>query len=303
MAVKYEIKEYSVFGKCVCIDNGVMELYVTVDIGPRIIKLNLKGKENMMFNDEKLAIYHDEPNLKDMFGADARWYIYGGHRFWISPEKHPETYYPDNEPVAYDIKENVFTFYAPKQIFTGWQETMIVTVSESKAEASVEHVLTNMSERTQTGAIWGLNVTDKGGKAYVAQATEDTGLLANRTLMLWPYNVMTDKRFYMDDTYVGLAQETDAKAAFKIGVNNTRGKAVCVNHGTAFCISTDYIPGAVYPDNGCSCEMYSCANFLEVETLSPLYTLNPGESCRHTEHWSLFPEEATDVKKLAQYLA
>lgn len=303
MAVNYEVKNYSSFGKCVCITNGALELYVTVERGPRIIKLNLVGKENMMFNDDTLAIYHDEPNLQDMFGKGARWNICGGHRFWVSPEKHPETYYPDNDPVEYTVEGNVFTFYAPKQVFTGWQETTIVTVDETAAKASVKHVLTNMSDRTQTGSIWGLNVTDKGGKAYVKQATEDTGLLANRTLMLWPYNVMTDKRFFMDDDYVGLAQDTEAALAFKIGVNNTNGVAVCANHGTALRITAPYIPGASYPDNGCSMEMYSCNNFLEVETLSPLYTLKPGEACEHTETWELFEEPSQDIKDLHKYFA
>lgn len=301
MAVKYEVKEFSTFGKCVCIENDKMELYVTVDIGPRIIKLNLKGKENMMFTDDNLSIVHDEPNLKDMFGKDKAWHIYGGHRFWVSPEKHPETYYPDDQPVAYEVCGSKFTFYAPKQIFTGWQETLIITVDENEAKAEVKHVLTNMSDRTQEGAVWGLNVTAKGGKAFVKQASEETGLLANRTLMLWPYNVMTDKRFYMDDEFVGLAQDVNAEKAFKIGTNNTYGTAVCVNNGTAFKITWDYIHGAKYPDNGCSCEMYSCADFLEVETLSPLYTLKPGEACEHIEKWELFSENSTDIENLKKH--
>lgn len=301
MALNYEIKEYSTFGKCVCIDNGKMELYVTIDIGPRIIKLNLKGKENMMFNDTEHKIFHNESNLQDMFGKDKAWYIYGGHRFWVSPEKHPETYYPDNESVSYEVDGNVFTFYAPKQVFTGWQETMVITVDENEAKASVKHVLTNMSERTQKASIWGLNVTDKGGKAFVKQANDQTGLLSNRTLMLWPYNVMTDKRFYMDDEFVGLAQDVNAEKAFKIGTNNTPGVAVCVNHGTAFKITWEYVKGAEYPDNGCSCEMYSCANFLEVETLSPLYTLKPGEVCELVENWELYPENSTDITDLKKY--
>lgn len=301
MALNYEIKEYSTYGKCVCIDNGKMELYVTIDIGPRIIKLNLKGKENMMFNDTEHKIFHNESNLQDMFGKDKAWYIYGGHRFWVSPEKHPETYYPDNDPVAYEVDGNVFTFYAPKQVFTGWQETMVITVDENEAKASVKHVLTNMSERTQKASIWGLNVTDKGGKAFVKQANEETGLLSNRTLMLWPYNVMTDKRFYMDDEFVGLAQDVNAEKAFKIGTNNTPGIAVCVNHGTAFKITWEYVKGAEYPDNGCSCEMYSCANFLEVETLSPLYTLKPGEVCELVENWELYSENSTDITDLKKY--
>lgn len=301
MALVYEVKEFSTFGKCLCINNGVMELYVTVDVGPRIIKLNLVGKDNMMYNDVDRIIYHNEPNLEDMFGKDKAWYIYGGHRFWISPEKHPETYYPDNDPVKYEIEGNKFTFYAPKQIFTGWQETLVVTVDENEAKAEVKHILTNMSDRTQKAAIWGLNVTDKGGRAFVKQATEETGLLSNRNLILWPYNVMTDKRFFMDDEFVGLSQDVNAELPFKIGTNNTHGIAVCVNHGTAFKIAWDYIHGAEYPDNGCSMEMYSCSSFLEVETLSPLYTLKPGEACEHVEKWELFPENSTDICDLKKY--
>lgn len=302
MAVKYQIKKYSTFGRCVCIGNGKMELYVTIDRGPRIIKCNLVGKDNMMFNDPSFSIHHDEPNLKDMFGADAVWNIYGGHRFWVSPEKHPETYYPDNEPVEYTADGNIFTFYAPKQIFTGWQETVTVTVDPKAARVAVRHVLTNMSERAKTGAIWGLNVTDKGGKAFTAMAAEDTGLLANRVLMMWPYNDMTDKRFTMNDELIGVSQSVKAAKPFKIGLNNTAGKSVLLNHGTAMVIAADYLPGAVYPDNGCSVEMYSCKDFLEVETLSPLYELEPGESCEHTEYWELFEEEKKDAATAAKYL-
>ncbi len=302
MAITYEVKPYLTFGNCVCIDNGAMELYVTVDIGPRIIKLNLKGKENMMFTDPEGSIFHNQPNLQEMFGEGSAWYIRGGHRFWVSPEAHPVTYYPDNEPVDYEVDGNVFKFYAKKQVFTGWQETTIITVDQTEAKAEVKHVLTNMSDIAKTGSIWGLNVTAKGGKAYAKQAAEETGLLANRTLMLWAYNEMTDKRFYMDDTYIGLAQDVHAQKAFKIGFNNTNGKAVCLNNDTAFIIASDYIHGASYPDNGCSCEMYSCNNFLEVETLSPLYTLQPGECCEHIETWQLVPANCTEKPDLAKYL-
>ena len=301
MAVKYEVKKFLNFGKCVCIENDSMELYVTVDIGPRIIKLNLKGKENMMYCDEERSILRDAASVEDMFGKKSVWYIYGGHRFWLSPEKFPETYYPDNEPVPYTVDGNKFTFYAPKQRFTGWQETMILEFHETDAKVSVKHVLVNMSDRTQTASIWGIKVTDKGGVAYVKQANEDTGILSNRNLILWPYNVMTDARFYMDDEYLGLKQDTNAKKAFKFGSNNTNGITLCINHETAFKITTEFVKGAEYPDYGCSSELYSCADFLEVETLSPLYTLKPGESCEHTEIWELYDEKSTDIGYLKKY--
>ena len=41
-----------------------------------------------------------------------------------------------------------------------------------------------------------------------------------------------------------------------------------------------------YPDFGCSFEMFTNADFLELETLSPLVELRPGQSVTHTENWS-----------------
>lgn len=302
MAINYEIKEYLNFGRCVCIDNGAMEMYVTIDIGPRIIKLNLKGKNNMMFNDVDRKSFKDNECLKEMFGKDRTWYIYGGHRFWVSPESLPVTYYPDSDPVDYKVNGNVFTFTPPVQIYTKWQEVLEITVDENKAAAKVRHILKNCAEKEQTGAIWALSVTAAGGKAVISQAKENTGLLPNRTLMLWPYNNMTDKRFYMDDNYYCVSHDKDAKVAFKIGTNNTKGTHICVNNETVFKKSCEYIEGASYPDNGCCTEIYTDARILEVESLSPLYTLKPGETCEHVENWELYEEKSTKLEDVVKYL-
>ncbi|MBI3578729.1 MAG: hypothetical protein HY089_04865, partial [Ignavibacteriales bacterium] len=47
-------------------------------------------------------------------------------------------------------------------------------------------------------------------------------------------------------------------------------------------------PNEMYPDFGCNMEIFTNAKMLEVESLSPLATLEPGESITHEEHWHLF---------------
>ena len=64
-----EVK-YKNFGKCLEISNDIMEVYVTVDIGPRIIKCNLKGRENLMFEDVERNFSND---VSSMFGEDKTW--------------------------------------------------------------------------------------------------------------------------------------------------------------------------------------------------------------------------------------
>ena len=66
-----EVK-YKNFGKCLAISNDYMEVFVTVDIGPRIIKCNLKGRENMMFEDVERNFSND---VSSMFGEDKTWKI------------------------------------------------------------------------------------------------------------------------------------------------------------------------------------------------------------------------------------
>ena len=44
---------------------------------------------------------------------------------------------------------------------------------------------------------------------------------------------------------------------------------------------------AKYPDFGSNFEIFANDNFLELETLSPLLTVAPGDSIEHVEEWYL----------------
>ncbi len=302
MAITVREENYMNFGRCLYIANEKQEMRVTLDIGPRIISYNLIGKGNMMFTDTERLSVRNNDEFKSVYGKDKAWYIYGGHRFWVSPEEYPVTYYPDNDKVEYTVKGNVFTFTPPVQEVTLWHQIIEITFHETDAKADVLHILKNTSPDEKQGSIWALSVTAPGGRAFQMMAQEDTGLLANRTLVLWPYNNMTDKRFYMDDKYIALAQDSKAEKSFKIGTNNTSGSVICLNNNTVFKKEFTYIQGACYPDNGCSVEVFTNDLMLEMETLSPLYTLKSGEECRHLERWSLTDCESSQVCDVVKFL-
>jgi hypothetical protein len=297
---------YKNYGKILSISNGIQEIYVTIDIGPRIIKYNLIGEPNVMFNDLNREINHGEKAITDFFGEGKTWNIYGGHRFWVSPEALPETYYPDDEPVEYSVLGNTITFQPPVQRATGWKETITLKVSEDTAEVEVHHALENTSDAAKTGAIWALSVMAPGGVSAIRQADEETGFLPNRTLILWPYNNLADKRFILENDFIFLKQDAAAEKAFKIGTNNTKGKLAYLNNGTVF--QKRYTPDhakETYPDNGVSTEIYTNAKFLEMETLGALKTLRKGEKTFHTENWSLTKlseKETGDYNVLKKYL-
>jgi hypothetical protein len=62
------------------------------------------------------------------------------------------------------------------------------------------------------------------------------------------------------------------------------------------------VPGAAYPDLGCSTEVFTNAQMLELETLGPLVRLPPDGAVEHVEQWHLFrtvraPASDADVEQ------
>ena len=75
--------------------NGEVELVITGDIGPRIIRYGFVGGRNL---------FHEFTGQMGKSG-ESTWQNRGGHRLWVAPEEAPPspvTYALDNFPV--DIK-------------------------------------------------------------------------------------------------------------------------------------------------------------------------------------------------------
>ncbi|MCL1859267.1 MAG: hypothetical protein FWF92_08555 [Oscillospiraceae bacterium] len=286
--------EYKNYGKCKVISNGLFEMYVTVDIGPRIIKVNLTGKENLMFNDIDRAMCED---VSSVFGEGKNWYIYGGHRLWVSPEDMPKTYYPDNEPVGFKINANKILFTPPPQKVSDLQHSIEIEIYEDKACAKITHKIVNIGKKEVTGAIWALSVMAPGGTVICPQPDEDTGVLGNRCIALWPYTRLTDSRANFFDKYITVKQNKNINEKFKFGINNTKGWLAYQNHGQI--LKKSYNPNhpdGIYPDWGMSTEIFTNHLFAEAETLSELKTLRHGEFIEHTEIWELIDASVdTDV--------
>jgi putative component of toxin-antitoxin plasmid stabilization module len=284
---KIELRDenYKNFGNCKVIGNGLFEMYVTAEIGPRIIKLNLPGKENLMFEDIERVSFED---VSQVFGEAKKWYIYGGHRLWVSPEALPYTYYPDNEPVSVKINGNKVIFTPPPQAVNNLQHSIEIEMCENKSRARVTHKVGNLGDKPVEGAIWALSVMTGGGTVICPQPDNNTELLANRVLALWPYTRFTDPRWNIYDKYITVKQDKNISGKFKFGINNNKGWIAYQNHGQLLKKSYEpNHPDGAYPDYGVSTEIFTNNLFIEAETLGGLHTLNKGEFMTHTETWEL----------------
>ena len=283
-----EIESFKAYGKCVSISNGVIEALVTVDLGPRIISFGFVGGQNFMASDREAFEPMTDKSYTDLFGEGKAWENFGGHRIWVSPEAYPETYAPDDGKVEYTVTENGAIFTPAPDAPIGIHKSLEIMMDPDDANMQVKMNVKNISEKNKEFAIWALSVCDVGGTLIVPMNTNDTGLLANRQITVWPYTDLTDDRIYFGKKYATLRQDTKAEKPIKLGFD--------LNCGTAYYVKGEDIlykryntnhPDGVYPDGGCSFETYTCDVMLEFETLGELKNVAPGETTEHTEFWSL----------------
>lgn len=292
-----EITETSLapWGKCLKITNGSIELFATLDFGPRIIRFGRIGGKNIMFEDidDEVNKKANEAIFAEKFGADKGvWHIRGGHRLWTSPEYLPRTYYPDNETVEYKKTENGAILIPPEQKWTNLQYEIEISMCSGEDKVCLNHKITNNAPFASEFAPWALTVLTKGGKEIVPQPTKDTGLLGNRLLALWPYTKMTDKRVFWGDRYITLKQDPQADCAFKIGINSQHGWAAYQIFGDMFVKYFEPKEDGIYPDGGMSFETYTSEHIMEMETLGELKTVMPGETVCHSETWKYIKDVA-----------
>ena len=68
--ITVEEKVYGSWGNCVRISNGEVELFVTVEIGPRIIRFARVDGPNIMYEDVERSFFKDEETMK-LFGENV----------------------------------------------------------------------------------------------------------------------------------------------------------------------------------------------------------------------------------------
>lgn len=279
MSVRVSNKQYKNFGNCVFLDNGLISLGVTVDLGPRIIYFARRGKENVLFEDV-------ERRFTEPAGEYGSWVAYGGHRIWIAPEVNPETYYPDNAPVSCSIEGNRLILTPPATPF-GKEFTVIVEIDDTAPVVKLTHRIKNVSESETEFAPWSVTSLSDGGVCMIPVNTAKRGYLPNRVISLWDYSDICDSRFRMSNSMVRIRQDSFIRKAFKAGFNLEDGFAVYAVKEQIFAKCISEYKDVCYPDFSCNFEVYTNDLFLECELLGEKRKFATGEEAVLCEKWCL----------------
>ncbi len=293
--------EKTAFGgwpNCLRVANDHAELIITLDVGPRVIAYHhLPAGKNVL---------KTNPDEMGKSGED-HFVPRGGHRIWIAPED-DRTYQPDNAPVSHELLPDGVLLKNAAAAPWSVKKELKVTLAPDSSVVTLEHRATNEGSAPATLATWGITVMEAGGLEIIPRqplGEHPRDLRPNRLQVLWPYTDTSDERWRWGREFITLRQ-TAHSSPTKMGLMHRMKWVGYLTRHALFIKTFHYEEGATYPDFGCNFETFSNAQMLEIETLSPLRTLAPGESVGHTESWRLFgsiPEpQSLKENALAEWL-
>jgi hypothetical protein len=282
--------------ECVSLENGRLELLISQSVGPRILSLRLEGGGNLLA--ELPDFVTDCPGI----GA---FHFYGGHRLWYAPEIPSCTYLPDDSPVDFVAMEHGYRITQDIETQTGLQKSMEILLPDDGPRVSITHILHNKGSKPVTCAPWAITQLKVGGIAILPQTCEETGVLPNRSLVLWPYTNPSHPNVTWGQHYILVQANMDTP--FKVGFPNPRSWLAYWLNGTLFVKRAKYEAHSNYYDFGSSSECYCNDQFIELETLAPIGTIEPGTFVSHVETWELYqnvdcPHNIKEVQPLVTNL-
>ncbi len=272
------IERYKTLGRALRLTGGRLEVVVTLDVGPRTMHVSLPGGPNM---------FADKCPLKEELPDGTVFEYLGGHRVWHSPEAFPRSYVPDSHPLArHELYDDGILMVQQEEPWTHIVKAVELRFGEGSV--AVTSSLTNNGAWPIEMAVWSPFLGSPNGRLILPVTQRNTGLLPNTNYVLWPYARMDDPRVHWGRRFIVLDHDERAETQFKLGYPNELGWLAYVNHGCCLVKRFVHERGARYPDGGCSSEAYTAGWGIDIESLSPLRQVRPGETITHEEKWSVF---------------
>jgi hypothetical protein len=117
-AVNVEKTEYKGWKNCYRVSNGEVELIVTGDVGPRIIRYGFVGEQNLF------------KEFADQLGksGEEKFQLRGGDRVWKVPEDPIATWAPDNSAVEIRVTPTGLIAREPVEPLTNLQKELEISM-------------------------------------------------------------------------------------------------------------------------------------------------------------------------------
>lgn len=286
---------YHGWQNCYQLSNEHVQLMLTTDVGPRILRFGFPEGEN---------VFKEYPETLGKSGGDY-WRIYGGHRLWHAPEAPGRSNLADNSHVAIEALSGLVRLVQSTEPKTGIQKEIDIRFVDDVPCVRMTHRLRNRSAWDINLAAWAISVMAPGGIAIIPlppRTLHEGNYLPASALAVWSYTDLSDRRFGFGREFISIKQDSALRLPQKLGFSLRIGWAAYWHNRVLFVKKFEIFPELTYPDRGSMLEVFTDSEMLELESLGPLRTVKPEEEIEHTEEWWLFrdvPEirSESDIKR------
>lgn len=292
MSVTIEKTEWKGWPNCWRLANDTVELILTQDIGPRVMRYAFTGGQNLF------------KEFTEQLGKSGEnsWCIRGGHRLWKGPEDRYATYALDNGRIEMEAENGVLTATQPVEPETCLQKRIALELAATGTAVKVTHTIWNRGLLPVEIAAWTPTVMAPNGvgvTGFPPRGTHPEDLEPTNPLIMWAFTDLSDPRWKFTKKYLTLRQDPGNRNPQKLGHWNRHTFGAYFLYGEVFLKEYFPTPGLTHPEFGASFEIFTNQDFLELETMGPFTKLGKDESLRHVEHWSLHKAELSEVTDAA----
>lgn len=282
MTLKEEV--YKHFGRCLNVDNGTISVSILLRRTPRIIAFGFSSGDNIL--------YEQPADLSDNLYLDNIWSIVGGHRFWLAPESVEHCYIMEDDFLVEteQLAQSVIVRLESTIKNGALKKIMAVTIPEDGNVIQVAHSLKNVSKHDEVFSLWAITCLKSGGTFSIDNTKNENRFHPNRCFCFWPDSDPRDERIEYGSETLRISAKANHNKALKIGMPGAgRSLHYKTAEGIVFEKYVSHVStnDTLFPDNGSAAEVYVCDHMIELETLSPLYTIAPSEEISHCEEWIL----------------
>jgi len=302
--------------------NGLVTVVAVPAIGGRIIEYKLGSHPFLWVNDAEFGKTYDPPETEE----DRQWHNYGGYKVWPAPESRWDG---PPDPLGSSLDSGKWTgkitaqggeigeielVSPPDEDVTGLQITRRIQMFAGTTRVVVTDIFKNVSDEAITWSICGITQVP-GSLSSSEKFSEEARIYfplnpdsrAKRGFwgLMEVYIAGAPEQFEVIDEGK-LMQVSYHHKLSEIAADSVGGWIAYVDdiHQYAFVNRFEASKLDDYPDEGATVEVYTAGgdlSYMEMQVLSPLYTLQPEEQRSYSQQWyaTSLPGPIRDTTELA----
>jgi hypothetical protein len=263
--------------------NGSVSIVVVTEIGGRIMEYSLDGQN---------VLWRNVSELGQIYPLSNELHNYGGCKVWLTPE---DQWSAAKDPIIDFGRVNVERLQSPKglpilrviggpSLVSGGLIIREISMDDSGA-VTFKQTLRNISSKPIEYGLW--DITQISCPSLIAFPIRSDSRFDDGV----QYIVAESKNSKQFSVRDGMAITNYAGEFGKIGADSNGPWMIGFEGNLAFVKQFGaMVKGGDYPDGGCSVEVYTAdarQNYMQMELLGPLTTLQPGGETSLIEHWQL----------------